>query len=99
MANSVDNRSHWVRFDVLLNKAKHQTLPELRAFMQAKGLSDGFHATELAYELGFAKRFDGRVLWHLKRYIQMMQADKKVRKCRQQGKPVHPAALRCALMI
>lgn len=92
------DKSRWVSFLKLVNRSAKQTIEQLRGFLIEKGLSDGERATELAYKLGFVKLIEGHEKWHRDRYINMMQADKKYKKLKEQGKTVHRAILRRALI-
>lgn len=77
----------------LLNKSKGQTITDLQSFLEEKGLlvAGPPWATDKAYRLGFAKMVEGKLMWNLPKYISMMQADKKLKKELEKGKPVHPA--------
>ena len=77
-------KNRWVSWFDLLNKSKHQTLAELKAFLIEKGLSDGTQATKKAYNTGMVRDIDGKERWNLKQYITLMQNDKKHKK--QQAK-------------
>lgn len=87
----------WVHRFRLLNKSKRQTVAELQSFLEEKGLVSGGSPTEAAFRLGFARLIDGKEKWNVSKYIPMMQADKKLRKLRSQGKPIHPSLCRQAL--
>ena len=83
--------NNWVSWFKLLNKSKKQTPGQLRAFLEAKGLVQKHQATTKAIKLGFARRTaDGTERWHLKKYINMMQADKKLKKLQARGVPIKP---------
>jgi hypothetical protein len=73
-----------------LNKSKHETVDQLKAFLVSKGLSDGSEATAKAYDLGYARAIEGKTKWNLKKYIDLMQANKKLQKRLEAGKPIHP---------
>lgn len=90
-------QNNWVSWFTLLNKSKRQTLDELRAFLIDKGLSDGLRATDKAYRLGFVRHRDGKERWNRRKYIAMMQSEKKQRKTEERGGTVHPMTRRRAL--
>ena len=73
-----------------MNQSTHQTITKLQQFLQSKGLLDEVSATSKAFKLGFAKIQDEKTIWNLKKYIQMMQADKKLNKLIKQGKKINP---------
>lgn len=83
-------QENWVNVFDLLNKSKHQTVIDLFLFLKEKDLSDGKQATPKAYNLGFVKLVDGKERWNKKKYIEMMQADKKIKKMLLAGKSPHP---------
>lgn len=87
----------WVIWFRLVNKAKHQTLNQLKAFLTEKGLLDGKNASDKAYRMGFVRLEDGKEKWHLKKYVEMMQADNKLKKLQEQGKEIHLIVRRRAL--
>ena len=92
------NQKWWLPWQKLLNKAAQQTMMELQAFLNQKGLMEEIHATDKAYQLGFVREDEqGRERWSLRKYINMMKADKKVKKLQDQGKRIHPALVRRAL--
>lgn len=91
------NQPQWVSFFKLLNRSSRQTPHELRIFLEHKGLSSSGKATDKAHRLGFVKKKEGREKWHLRKYLHMMQADKKLKKLRRQGKSIHPMVYKRAL--
>jgi len=91
-------KNEWVSWFKLLNNSKKETLDHLRSFLVERGLSDGEKATDKAFRLGFVKDEEGKERWNVKKYIKMMQADKKIKKCLAHGKDVHPMMHRHALM-
>jgi len=81
----------WVTWFDLLNKSKHQTINQLKTFLIEKGLSDGNQATSEAFKFGFVRLIEGKEKWNKKKYLEMMQADKKLKKLQGQGrKEIHP---------
>lgn len=95
----------WVKWQDLLNKSKHQNLPELREFLFEKGLlvprddlKGKYSATRLAWQRGFVKTVEGQELWNLKTYISMMQSDAKIKKLLKQGRPIARAEYHRALI-
>ncbi len=98
MSKRSKNRRIWVPWQKLLNKSLKQTLTELQVFLNEKGLMEGNNATEKAYELNFVREENGKERWNLDKYIKMMKADKKRNKLREQGKRIHPALTRRALI-
>ena len=73
-------KQEWVSWFELLNKSKHQSLAELRTFLVDQGLSDGKRATQKAYGRGLVRLIDGKERWNIRKYIRIMQADKKRKK-------------------
>lgn len=94
--------NRWVHWEGLVNKAKQQTLTELKEFLFEKGLivfwGGTVHASRKARRLKFVKEVDGQELWHLRTYISMMQSHAKVQKLLKQGRPVARAAYQRALI-
>ena len=81
----------WVKnWRQLVNQSTHQTITQLQQFLQHKGLLNEISATSKAFKLGFSKTQEDKTVWNLKKYIQMMQADKKLKKLIRQGKEIHP---------
>lgn len=97
----MDN-NRWVGWEDLLNKARHQTLTELKEFLFEKDLivfwDTGVHGSSKAWRHKFVREIDGKERWHLKRYISMMQAHHKVMKLKRQGRPIARAAYERALI-
>ena len=75
-------RREWVSWFKLLNKSKRQTVDELRDFLVRVGLSDGEKATERAYRTGLVRIIDDKEKWNLRKYISVMQREKKREKRR-----------------
>lgn len=96
-------KGRWVtNWRQLVNKSKKQTIAELEEFLVNKGLAsvDSGHleATELAFLLRFTQRSnDGKLLWNLDKYIEMMKSHRKLEKCIMNGIQPHPALLKRAL--
>lgn len=88
----------WVDWRDLVNKSLGQTVAELQEFLEEKGLLRDGVAGEKAYGLKFVRKIDGKEKWHLSRYIKMMQAHNKIKKLKRQGKVIHPALCRQALV-
>lgn len=77
-------KPEWVSWHKLLNKRKHQTPNQLLRFLMDKELSDGWKATSKAHAMGLVRLIDGKEKWNVRKYIRIMQAEKKRKK--QQAK-------------
>ena len=87
-ARNAKRKDRLCKWTELVNKSTGQTLSELHSFLESKGLIFETYATAKAVELGFAKvNDDDSELWSVKRYIAMMQADKKAQKSISKGRP------------
>lgn len=88
----------WCSWPRLLNPSLQQTIGKLKAFLVLKGLLEDGRASKLAYRLKFARVVNGKERWHKMRFIDMARADRKIWRCRQQGKAIYPSLRKRALI-
>jgi len=89
-------RRRWVSWFRLLNTSKHQTVGDLRLFLEEHGLLEGASATPKAFELGFVRLEDGKQRWNLKKYLGFVSAWKSIEKRREQGRGISRTVARLA---
>lgn len=92
--------NHWSK---LANKSRHEAIGDVASFLKEKGLLENttgkWGPTRLAWDVRLVRRqADDTVVWSVKQYVQMRDADRKVRQVLSGGGEPHPADMRRALL-